>query len=102
MVRGMEISNSKDEPDTPTLCTSCIHSKMIWMVIPKTTDAIHPCLLFHIIQTSVDLCEWHHTLATAIFPPSQTANPITSLYTYKKPKIKHSMYLRLMSLELKS
>jgi hypothetical protein len=46
MVKGMEISNSKDEPDTPKLCTSCIHGKATQTVIPKTTDTVHPHLLY--------------------------------------------------------
>jgi hypothetical protein len=53
MVRGMEISNSTDEPDSPSLCTSCVYGKMTRTIIPKAMDAVQPCLLYHIYS---DIC----------------------------------------------
>jgi hypothetical protein len=53
MVRGMEISNSTDEPDSPSFCTSCVYGKMTQTVIPKVTDAVQPRLLYRI---DLDVC----------------------------------------------
>jgi hypothetical protein len=54
MVRGMEISNSTDEPDSPSLCTSCP-----WQDDSNCHTKSHGCrpTPSPLPQMSVDLCE---------------------------------------------